>query len=108
MGMRDKPIAPGSPWQNGYVERLIGTIRRERLVMARGALMSKRKICHRLQMLAHALDMPGVHEPARLTCPPPTGMRISQQRSLTRAPREIIVNLTAVRSKREEIQLVVS
>ena len=29
MGLRDKPIAPGSPWQNGYVERLIGTIRRE-------------------------------------------------------------------------------
>jgi transposase InsO family protein len=29
MGIRDKPIAPGSPWQNGYVERLIGTIRRE-------------------------------------------------------------------------------
>jgi Integrase core domain len=29
MGIRDKPIAPGSPWQNPYVERLIGTIRRE-------------------------------------------------------------------------------
>jgi transposase InsO family protein len=29
MGIRDKPIALGSPWQNGYVERLIGTIRRE-------------------------------------------------------------------------------
>ena len=29
MGIRDKPIAPGSPWQNGHVERLIGTIRRE-------------------------------------------------------------------------------
>jgi transposase InsO family protein len=28
-GIRDKPIAPGSPWQNPYVERLIGTIRRE-------------------------------------------------------------------------------
>jgi hypothetical protein len=27
--IRDKPIAPGSPWQNGYVERLIGTLRRE-------------------------------------------------------------------------------
>ena len=26
MGIRDKPIAPGSPWQNGYAERLIGTI----------------------------------------------------------------------------------
>jgi transposase InsO family protein len=29
MGIRDKPIAPGAPWQNGYAERLIGTIRRE-------------------------------------------------------------------------------
>jgi transposase InsO family protein len=29
MGIRDKPIAAGSPWQNGFAERLIGTIRRE-------------------------------------------------------------------------------
>jgi transposase InsO family protein len=29
MGIRDKPIAPGSPWQNGYAERFIGTIRPE-------------------------------------------------------------------------------
>jgi len=29
MGIRDKPTAPASPWQNGYVERLIGSIRRE-------------------------------------------------------------------------------
>ncbi len=29
IGIRDKPIAPGSPWQNGYAERLIGTTRRE-------------------------------------------------------------------------------
>ena len=28
-GIRDKPIAPASPWQNGYAERLIGSIRRE-------------------------------------------------------------------------------
>ena len=29
MGIRDHPIAPRSPWQNPYAERLIGSIRRE-------------------------------------------------------------------------------
>jgi transposase InsO family protein len=29
MGIRDKPIAAGAPWQNGFAERLIGSIRRE-------------------------------------------------------------------------------
>ena len=28
-GIRDHPIARRSPWQNGYVERLIGSLRRE-------------------------------------------------------------------------------
>jgi hypothetical protein len=29
MGIRDKPIAAASPWQNGFAEQLIGSIRRE-------------------------------------------------------------------------------
>jgi transposase InsO family protein len=29
MGIRDKPTAPASPWQNSFAERLIGLIRRE-------------------------------------------------------------------------------
>ena len=29
IGIRDRPTAPRSPWQNGYAERLIGSIRRE-------------------------------------------------------------------------------
>jgi transposase InsO family protein len=29
MGIRDEPIASRSPWQNGFAERLIGSIRRE-------------------------------------------------------------------------------
>ncbi|MEK9751815.1 MAG: integrase core domain-containing protein [Rhodospirillaceae bacterium] len=31
MGIRDRPVAPRSPWQNGYMERVIGSIRRELL-----------------------------------------------------------------------------
>src|SRR5712671_4291877 len=31
MGIRDKPTAPASPWENGFAERLIGSIRREYL-----------------------------------------------------------------------------
>src|ERR1700751_4462066 len=29
MGIRDRPTSPRSPWQNGYAERVIGSIRRE-------------------------------------------------------------------------------
>ncbi|MPZ35427.1 MAG: transposase [Rhodospirillales bacterium] len=29
MGIRDRPIATRSPWQNGYCERAIGSIRRD-------------------------------------------------------------------------------
>jgi transposase InsO family protein len=35
MGIRDKPIASGSPWQNGFAERLIGSIRRECVALGR-------------------------------------------------------------------------
>jgi transposase InsO family protein len=31
MGIRDHPIAPRLPWQNGHVERLVRSIRRESL-----------------------------------------------------------------------------
>ena len=29
MGIRDEPTASASPWQSGFAERLIGSIRRE-------------------------------------------------------------------------------
>ena len=29
MSIRDRPTSPRSPWQNGHMERLIGTVRRE-------------------------------------------------------------------------------
>ena len=38
MGIRDRPTSPRSPWQNAYVERVNGSIRRECLdhVIVRG------------------------------------------------------------------------
>ena len=34
MGIRDRPTSPRSPWQNGYAERLIGSIRRSVSIMS--------------------------------------------------------------------------
>jgi len=42
IGIRDKPTAPGSPWQNGFAERLIGSIRRECWIISS---FSARPIC---------------------------------------------------------------
>ena len=46
MGIRDKPIAPASPWQNGFAERLIGSIRRECLdhTIVSGEVHLRRKL----------------------------------------------------------------
>jgi transposase InsO family protein len=51
MGIRDHPITPNSPWQNGYVERVIGSIRREcldHLIVFRAA--------HLQRILDHYVD----------------------------------------------------
>jgi transposase InsO family protein len=47
MGIRDRPISPGSPWQNGIVERLIGTLRRECLnhIVIFGEVHLRRILC---------------------------------------------------------------
>jgi len=47
MGIRDRPISPGSPWQNGISERLIGTLRRECLdhIVVFGERHLRRVLC---------------------------------------------------------------
>jgi transposase InsO family protein len=48
MGIPDRPISLGSPWQNGIAERLIGTLRRECLAA------NSFRLCRVLQSDAHA------------------------------------------------------
>jgi transposase InsO family protein len=45
-GIRDRPIAPRSPWQNGYAERLVGSIRRDCLDHI--IVFGERHLCHLL------------------------------------------------------------
>src|SRR5438445_2909064 len=47
MGIRDRPTSPRSPWQNGYAERLIGSIRRECLDHV--GVFGERHLRHMLQ-----------------------------------------------------------
>jgi transposase InsO family protein len=51
MGIRDRPTAPRSPWQNGYAERLIGSIRRECLDHV--IVFGERHLRHVLRSYAH-------------------------------------------------------
>ncbi len=51
MSIRDKPTALASPWQNGFAERLIGSVRRERVdhlvVLSEAHLRSILRACAR-------------------------------------------------------------
>src|ERR1700738_4500504 len=52
MGIRDKPTAPASPWQNAFAERLIGSIRRECVdhIIVLGEVHLRRNRTHAITM----------------------------------------------------------
>jgi transposase InsO family protein len=59
MGIRDRPIAPRSPWQNGYAERLIGSIRRDCLDHV--AVLGDRHLRHLLKSYQKYYDEARTH-----------------------------------------------
>ena len=63
MGIRDRPTSPRSPWQNGYAERLIGSIRREcvdHIIEWTTSSLCPKLIYdrHRLVILSHFAPLP--------------------------------------------------
>jgi transposase InsO family protein len=54
MGIRDRPIGPRSPWQNGHAERLIGSLRRECLDHV--IVMGERHLRQLLGLLQQSAD----------------------------------------------------
>jgi hypothetical protein len=82
MGLRDKPTAPASPWQNGLVERLIGSIRRECLdhVIVLGEAHLRRIL------KSHARYYNGVRTHRSLNKDTPVSRRFSDQVSQVRTP----------------------
>jgi transposase InsO family protein len=59
MGIRDRPTAPRSPWQNGCAERLIGSIRRECLDHV--IVFGERHLRHLLRSYAHYYNSARTH-----------------------------------------------
>jgi transposase InsO family protein len=59
MGIRDRPTAPRSPWQNGHAERLIGSIRRECLDHV--VVFDERHLRHLLRSYMHYYNSTRTH-----------------------------------------------
>jgi transposase InsO family protein len=59
VGIRDKPTAPASPWQNGYCERLIGSIRRDCLDHV--VVFGERHLRHLLRSYANYYNQTRTH-----------------------------------------------
>jgi hypothetical protein len=59
MGIRDRPAAPKSPWQNGHTERQIGSIRRECLDHV--VVFGERHLRHLLRSYMHYYNRASEH-----------------------------------------------
>jgi transposase InsO family protein len=67
MGIRDRPITPRSPWQNGYVERVIGSIRRE--CLDHTLIWNAAHLRHILDEYAHYYNKMRIHLGLRKDAP---------------------------------------
>jgi transposase InsO family protein len=67
MGIRDRPTAPRSPWQNGYCERMIGSIRRDCLDHV--VVFGEQHLRHLLRSYANYYNQARTHLSLNKDCP---------------------------------------
>ena len=73
MGLVEVPNAPRSPWQNGYAERFVGSLRRECLdhVIA----LNERHVCWVVSSYARYYNRARIHLPLTKDAPEPRGIQ---------------------------------
>ena len=85
MGIRDKPIAPASPWQNAFAERLIGSIRRE--CVDHLIVFGERHLRRILRCYAHYYNEVRTHRSLNKDAPISRAVQRIGDRQITRRPR---------------------
>ena len=76
MGIEEVITAPGSPWQNPYCERLIGSIRRE--CLDHGIVLSERHLMRVLRSYASYYHSSRTHRSLDNDCPDPRPVEPSE------------------------------
>ena len=84
MGIEEVVIAPRSPWQNPYVERLIGTIRRERLDHV--IVLQERHLQRLLIEYFHYDHHWRTHQALDMDCPVPRPVQRPEVGSISEVP----------------------
>jgi transposase InsO family protein len=87
MGIRDRPTAARSPWQNGYAERLIGSIRRDCLDHV--VVFGERHLRHLLESYQRYYNEARTHLALGKDAPVSRGGSGSWQHRRQAAPRRI-------------------
>jgi transposase InsO family protein len=84
MGIEEVLIAPRSPWQNPYVERLIGSIRRECLNHV--IILHERHLQRLLTKYFHYYHYWRTHQALAMDCPRPRPVQRPQVGSIREVP----------------------
>jgi putative transposase len=84
MGITEVLIAPRSPWQNPYVERLIGSIRRERLDHV--IVLHERHLRRLLTEYFCYYHQWRTHQALEMDCPVPQLVQRPEVRPITEIP----------------------